>query len=256
MGHHNHFRNYAPKIEPDPAKLKYGQDRFFNETNRPVRRARSRGCATASTSPGRSRSPDFASWPWIAAYKSQAQNLEDFPRSTAGSARRRRAPRLREGQEGRRGAQGTPLTENSKRSRRSAENPVRPESPHTSPKPFVLRMRRELEGTHPEPNWPAGIRIYAINAKDKKQAMAAHAVLGVRLLRGRWRRAKFLKWWSQLRKDGSSIPRSFFLASDVDGVVGICQCWTSNFIKDVAVVPRARRRGICARPDPYRAIRN
>src|SRR6202008_3266538 len=34
MGHHNHFRNYAPKIEPDPAKLLYGQERFFNETNR------------------------------------------------------------------------------------------------------------------------------------------------------------------------------------------------------------------------------
>jgi glutathione S-transferase len=78
MGHHNHFRNYAPKIEPDPEKLKYGQDRFFNETNRLFGvaevRLRDREYLAGDISIA-----DFATWPWIAAYKSQGQNLEDFP---------------------------------------------------------------------------------------------------------------------------------------------------------------------------------
>lgn len=113
-----------------------------------------------------------------------------------------------------------------------------------TPKPFVLRMRRELRGTHPEPSWPAGIRIYPINAKDKKQAMAAHAVLESGYYEGGGGAAKFPKWWSQLKRDKEFDPELFFLASDVEGVVGICQCWTSSFIKDVAVVARARRRGI------------
>ncbi|HEV7694569.1 MAG TPA: glutathione S-transferase N-terminal domain-containing protein [Hyphomonadaceae bacterium] len=78
MGHHNHFRNYAPKVEPDPEKLKYGQDRFFNETNRlfGVLEVRLRDREFIA---GELSIADFASWPWIAAYKSQGQNLEDFP---------------------------------------------------------------------------------------------------------------------------------------------------------------------------------
>jgi len=78
MGHHNHFRNYAPKIEPDPAKLKYGQDRFFNETNRLFGvaevRLRDREFLAGPVSIA-----DFAAWPWIAVYKSQGQDLAEFP---------------------------------------------------------------------------------------------------------------------------------------------------------------------------------
>jgi glutathione S-transferase len=78
MGHHNHFRNYAPKIEPDPEKLKYGQERFFNETNRLFGvlevRLRDREYIAGPVSIA-----DFASWPWIAAYKSQGQDITLFP---------------------------------------------------------------------------------------------------------------------------------------------------------------------------------
>ena len=110
--------------------------------------------------------------------------------------------------------------------------------------PFVLRMRRELKGTHPEPSWPGGIRIRELNHKDKKEIMAAHAVLESVYYEGGGGAAKFSKWWPQLRKDKEFDPALFFIASDVEGIVGICQCWTSSFIKDVAVIPRARRRGI------------
>ena len=110
--------------------------------------------------------------------------------------------------------------------------------------PFVLRMRRELRGTYPEPSWPAGIRIRTLNGQDKKDAKAAHAVLEAGYYEGGGGAPKFNKWWSQLKKDKEFDSELFFLASDVEGVVGICQCWTSFFVKDVAVHPRARRRGI------------
>jgi glutathione S-transferase len=78
MGHHNHFRNYAPAVETDPAKLKYAQDRFWNETNRLFGvaevRLRDREYLAGDISIA-----DFATWPWIAVYKSQGQDLEQFP---------------------------------------------------------------------------------------------------------------------------------------------------------------------------------
>ena len=40
MGHHNHFRNYAPKIEPDPEKLKYGAGPLLQRDQPPLWRRR------------------------------------------------------------------------------------------------------------------------------------------------------------------------------------------------------------------------
>ena len=42
------------------------------------------------------------------------------------------------------------------------------------PAPHVLRMRKDLSGTIPEPDWPGGVRIKTIEKKDAKEA---HAVL-------------------------------------------------------------------------------
>jgi GSH-dependent disulfide-bond oxidoreductase len=113
MGHHNHFRNYAPTIEPDPAKLKYGQDRFFNETNRLFGvlevRLRDREFIAGPVSIA-----DFASWPWIAAYKSQGQNLEDFPALNRWFGQCRERPGFEKGRKAGEELKGTPLSENSK----------------------------------------------------------------------------------------------------------------------------------------------
>jgi glutathione S-transferase len=113
MGHHNHFRNYAPKIEPDPAKLKYAQDRFFNETNRLFGvleiRLRDREFIAGPISIA-----DFASWPWIAAYKSQRQDLEQFPALNRWFGDCRLRPGFEKGRKAGEELRGTPLTENSK----------------------------------------------------------------------------------------------------------------------------------------------
>jgi ribosomal protein S18 acetylase RimI-like enzyme len=79
---------------------------------------------------------------------------------------------------------------------------------------------------------------------EKKDAREAHAVLSTGYWEGGGGAPKFSKWWSQLRKDSEYDPGLCFIAYDQDGIVGMIQCWTTGFVKDIAVHPRARRRGI------------
>ncbi len=109
-----------------------------------------------------------------------------------------------------------------------------------APRPFVLRMRRDLRDFVTEPG-PGGIRITTLQQQD---AQAAHAVLEAGYYEGGGGAPQFSKWWSKLRKDAEFDPALCFLAADADGIVGVCQCWTSAFVKDLAVHPRVRRRGI------------
>jgi ribosomal protein S18 acetylase RimI-like enzyme len=102
-------------------------------------------------------------------------------------------------------------------------------------------MRKLLKGTLPEPDWPGGVRIATL---DKKDAKAAHAVLAAGYWEGGGGAPSYDTWWTHLKKDREYDPALFFLAFDHEGCVGIAQCWTSNFIKDLAVHPRARRRGV------------
>jgi len=77
-GQTHHFRQYAPKIEPDETRLKYGQDRYTNETNRlyGVLNARLQDREFVA---GKLSIADFAIWPWIVPWKNQGQDLDAFP---------------------------------------------------------------------------------------------------------------------------------------------------------------------------------
>lgn len=55
----------------------------------------------------------------------------------------------------------------------------------------------------------------------------------------------FEVWWQDLRGDAEYDPMLVFLAVDQGGVViGVAQCWTSAFVKDLAVAEHWRRRGV------------
>lgn len=76
-GQAHHFRNYAPRIEPDPAKLAYGVERYTNEVNRLYGVLNTR-LADREFVAGDLSIADFAIWPWILP-EPQGQNIEDFP---------------------------------------------------------------------------------------------------------------------------------------------------------------------------------
>ena len=71
-GQAHHFRNYAPK------KIDYAYDRYTNEVNRLYgvmeRRLQDRDYLAGDYSIA-----DMAAYPWVRSYKSQGQDLADFP---------------------------------------------------------------------------------------------------------------------------------------------------------------------------------
>lgn len=109
----------------------------------------------------------------------------------------------------------------------------------------VLRMRRELSGPLETPIWPAGVTVRTLGPKpDRKLAQGAHAVLEAGFWQGGGGAPIFRHWWSALRKDFEFDPSLIFLAIERGEVIGMAHCWTSAFVKDLAVHTRARRRGI------------
>lgn len=110
---------------------------------------------------------------------------------------------------------------------------------------FVLRMRRDLSVAIEAPVWPAGVVLRTLGpSPDRKLVQAAHAVLEAGFWEGGGGAPIFRRWWKALRTDAEFDPALVFLAMEGADVIGMAQCWTSAFVKDLAVHPAARRRGI------------
>ena len=54
----------------------------------------------------------------------------------------------------------------------------------------------------------------------------------------------FAEWWKTLAADSEYDPALCFTAWSGGTLVGVAQCWTSAFVKDLAVHPAWRRRGV------------
>jgi ribosomal protein S18 acetylase RimI-like enzyme len=113
------------------------------------------------------------------------------------------------------------------------------------PENTVLLMRRDLAGDIEAPVWPGGVVMQTLGEKpDRKLLQAVHAVLEPGYWEGGGGAPIFRQWWKALRRDNEFDPALVFIAHDDQGVAGLAQCWTSAFIKDLAVAPRMRRMGL------------
>ncbi len=105
---------------------------------------------------------------------------------------------------------------------------------------LVLRMRRSLTEPAREPAWPTGIHL--IPFEPEQHAEAIHALLVKAYENGGGYVEPFALWWPSLRGDSEYDPTLVFVAADGQGtIVGLAQCWTSAFVKDLAVAPPMRR---------------
>lgn len=111
--------------------------------------------------------------------------------------------------------------------------------------PLVLTMRRLLSGSLPQPAWPDGVR--RVDFVPDRHARAVHALLRAAYRQGGGYVEPFGLWWPSLQGDAEYDPALCLVAVDGrDEVVGVAQCWTGAFVKDLAVAPDRRRQGLGA----------
>lgn len=103
-----------------------------------------------------------------------------------------------------------------------------------------VRLRRVLPGELKAPQWPAGFSLRTFQASD---AQALHDLLELVFDDGT--NGPFDQWWSRLAADAEFDPELCFLVFDDEGrLAGAALCWTSGFLKDLAVHSDFRGKGI------------
>jgi len=93
------------------------------------------------------------------------------------------------------------------------------------------------------PDFPLGIGL--VEFESIRHAKLARLLLNAVYRDGGGEILEFETWWKALIADDEYDPALCFVAEDSDGVlVGFAHCWATGFVKDIAVTPECRRRGL------------
>ncbi|KFF43977.1 MULTISPECIES: GNAT family N-acetyltransferase [Pseudomonas] len=106
---------------------------------------------------------------------------------------------------------------------------------------YFQLLRRDLTGSLPAPQWPANTRL---DHYRDELAPAIHAVLRMTQDQGGGRVASLDEWRRQFVTDAECDPTLCLVAINADGILGVAQCWTSAFIKNLAIHPCAQGQGL------------
>lgn len=106
---------------------------------------------------------------------------------------------------------------------------------------FCWLMRRDLIEVVPSPDWPTGLQLSKYHPEI---GAAVHRLMEFGYLEGGGRVAALDMWQWQFESDPEYDPALCFIARDAEGIVGVCQCWTSAYIKNLVVHPRFQGRGL------------
>ena len=106
---------------------------------------------------------------------------------------------------------------------------------------FCFLMRRNLAEAVPEITWPQGI---VLTQYRPESAEAIHRLMEQGFQDGGGRVPALEVWQQRFETDPEYDPSLCFIALDANGIVGVCQCWTSAYIKNLVVHPRAQRLGL------------
>ncbi len=127
------------------------------------------------------------------------------------------------------------------------------------PAPNDIRLRKILDDTLAAPHWPGGFVMRPLEQRDaletehdvvpnplhtfRHDALALHALLEDVFDDGA--DGPLDEWWPRIAADAEFDPALCFLVIDRKGLLaGAALCWTSGFVKDLAVHPQSRRRGL------------
>lgn len=108
---------------------------------------------------------------------------------------------------------------------------------------MILTMSRQLDMPFAAAQWPANVRLVPLDPYAHPARI--HALLHDAYANGSGSVPPLADWWRALESDSEYDPDLCLVAVDADGrIAGVAQCWTSAFIKDLAVAPPYRRLGV------------
>ncbi len=105
----------------------------------------------------------------------------------------------------------------------------------------VVLMRIELDGWIETPAWLAGVSLRTFRPED---ASAVHRLLVDAFAGAPEEILPFGEWHETMTTDPEFDPAAWFLAEEHGALVGVALAWRGGFLKDLAVLPAARRRGL------------
>jgi ribosomal protein S18 acetylase RimI-like enzyme len=106
---------------------------------------------------------------------------------------------------------------------------------------YCFLLRRNLAEALPDIIWPQGI---VLSAYRPELAHAVHQLMQLGHHEGGGRVTALDVWQQRFETDPEYDPALCFIALDAEGIVGVCHCWTSAFIKNLVVHPRAQGQGL------------
>ncbi|MDI2591865.1 GNAT family N-acetyltransferase [Pseudomonas sp. N3-W] len=106
---------------------------------------------------------------------------------------------------------------------------------------FCFLMRRCLAEAAPAIVWPKGVDLTVYHPQ---RAQAVHELMELGYREGGGRVPALEVWQQRFETDAEYDPQLCFIALDAEGIVGVCQCWTSAYIKNLVVHPRAQGLGL------------
>lgn len=117
---------------------------------------------------------------------------------------------------------------------------LRPKPEDASTRHYWL-MRRDLGLQWPRVTWPQSFRLVAFSTDN---APAVHRLLTLGRQHGGGQVADFNTWLLAFERDPEFDRQLCFVVEDSHGVAAVAQCWTSAFIRNLVVDPRAQRQGL------------
>jgi ribosomal protein S18 acetylase RimI-like enzyme len=106
---------------------------------------------------------------------------------------------------------------------------------------YCWLMRRDLAEVVPAISWPTGVQLTHYRPE---LAAAVHHLMELGYREGSGRVPALEVWQQRFETDPEYDPALCFIALDAEGVVAVCQCWTSAYIKSLVVHSRAQRQGL------------
>jgi len=106
---------------------------------------------------------------------------------------------------------------------------------------FCFLMRRNLAQGVPGMTWPKGIDLVQYRPE---LAEAVHHLMETGYQEGGGRVPALDVWQQRFETDPEYDPSLCFIALEGERIVGVCQCWTSAYIKNLVVHPQAQGLGL------------